>query len=50
MANKRPSDWFPFFMEFMKFSAGFAVIIVLSLLLLRFTGAGGQVAAVAKFW
>ena len=48
--KKQPGDWYPFFVEFVKFSAAFTAIIMLSLLVLRFTGAAGQVAAVAKFW
>lgn len=39
----------PFFVEFVKFSAGFAAIIALALIALRFTDVA-QVAAAIRFW
>jgi hypothetical protein len=40
----------PFVVEFVKFSAGFAAVIALALLTLRFVSVAGQVAGVLKFW
>lgn len=39
----------PFVVEFVKFSAAFAVIIAIALVALRFVGVAGQVAAVGSF-
>lgn len=40
----------PFVVEFVKFSAGFAAIIAIALIALRFTDVSNQVAAVIQFW
>ncbi len=40
----------PFVVEFVKFSTGFAAVIALALVTLRFVSVAGQVATAIKFW
>jgi len=48
--KKKMNRSLPFVMEFVKFAAGFAAIIALALIALRFTNIETQVAAVIHFW
>jgi hypothetical protein len=48
-SNKKNQRMLPFVVEFVKFSAGFAAVIALALLTLRFVSVAGQVAAAIKF-